>query len=143
MPPKPRPWEDRFWTHVDFDGPDGCWLWTGYVLWNGYGQFIWRQPGLTRFVHRIAYMLLIGPIPDGHDLDHLCRVRNCLNPWHLEPVTRRTNLLRGEHPRMVASRTGICVSGRHALSGDNVYRHRNGTKTCLSCRNERQAAKAA
>lgn len=85
----------RFWAKVDIDPPSGCWLWTGAVdEATGYGRF-WTADGLG-YAHRIAHELFVGPIPAGLDIDHLCRVRRCVNPAHLEPVTRRENLLRGE-----------------------------------------------
>lgn len=70
-----------------------CWTHTGYVMPNGYGQV--RVAGKTMLVHRAAYEILVGPIPAGLDLDHLCRNRACYNPDHLEPVTRKENLRRG------------------------------------------------
>ncbi len=72
----------------------GCWLWTG-ALNGGYGR-IHHSPGRVLYTHRAAYELLVGPVPEGMDLDHLCRNRACCNPDHLEPVTRRENLLRGD-----------------------------------------------
>lgn len=73
----------------------GCWLWEGrWDSGNGYGKVSWR--GRTWMAHRLVYVLLVGPIPEGHHLDHRCRVRPCCNPDHLEPVTPRENTLRGE-----------------------------------------------
>lgn len=82
----------RFWRNVDMTGD--CWLWTGYVKPNGYATF---YPGGGRhvskvYVHRFAYAAVHGPIPDGLEIDHLCSVRHCVNPDHLEAVTRRVNL---------------------------------------------------
>lgn len=79
----------ELWSLVDKDGPGGCWLWTGSQDGKGYGK-----TGRGR-IHRIVYEELVGPIPDGLQLDHLCRVRNCVNPAHLEPVTGRENVRRG------------------------------------------------
>jgi hypothetical protein len=99
------PRERRFWPQVDRRGDDECWPWTGRRQLNGYGNF-----GVTgtRLVHRIAYQYLVGPIPAGLVLDHLCHTRDrtcrdneqcphrrCVNPAHLEPVTRRENIERG------------------------------------------------
>ena len=96
----------RFWDKVNRSGTSGaCWPWTGYLQSNGYGTF-----GVTgtRLAHRIAYELIVGPVPDGLVLDHLCHTadpscadtdeclhRRCCNPEHLEPVTRRENIARG------------------------------------------------
>lgn len=83
--------EERFWAKVQ---PTGfCWEWIASLKPNGYGQFSPR-PGRVAYAHRYAYELLVGPIPTGADLDHLCRNRRCVNPDHLDPVDRRTNLLR-------------------------------------------------
>ena len=91
--------EGRFWPKVNKDGPiwneTPCWVWTAAKTW-GYGSFrIGGKGSLMAKAHRVAYELLVGPVPDGLDLDHLCRNRACVNPAHLEPVTRQTNLLRG------------------------------------------------
>jgi hypothetical protein len=101
------PYERKFWAQVDKRGPDECWPWTGYVASNGYGQFGGKGNG-SQLPHRIAYQFLVGPIPDGLVLDHLCHTadpqcadtndcqhRRCCNPAHLEPVTYRENLARG------------------------------------------------
>jgi hypothetical protein len=95
----------------------GCWLWTGTVN-NTYGRA--RIDGRARYTHRYAYEMLVGPIPDGLVLDHLCRVRLCCNPAHLEPVTDRENVARGEAPGSPLMRTGVCKRG-HEVSGANVY----------------------
>jgi hypothetical protein len=99
------PYERKFWAKVDRCGDDECWEWKGYVQSNGYGNF--GQTG-TRLAHRIAYRLLVGPIPEGTVLDHLCHTRDpnctdaddcphrrCVNPAHLDPTTRRINIARG------------------------------------------------
>ncbi|MFB8182628.1 HNH endonuclease signature motif containing protein [Streptomyces sp. NPDC055966] len=99
-----EPRERRFWAKVDKDGPipeqrpdlGPCWVWTGYInSVTGYGNFGGRKAG-TQLVHRIAYQYLVGPIPAGKHLDHLCRRRECLRPSHLEPVTPRENIRRGD-----------------------------------------------
>lgn len=74
---------------------DGCWIWTAAVdKTTGYGKF--HADGHTVNAHRFAYETFVGPVPAGLDLDHLCRVRSCVKPAHLEPVTRRENLMRGD-----------------------------------------------
>ncbi len=82
----------RFFSRVD-KRPDGCWLWTAHVHpRTGYVQFrIGGRKGKMVLAHRWAYERFTGPIPAGLELDHLCRVRHCVNPAHLEPVTRSEN----------------------------------------------------
>lgn len=82
---------DRFWYRVAVT--PGCWLWTGALNWDGYGCFN-AGPEISSSAHRFAYRLLVGPVPDGLELDHLCRTRNCVNPDHLEPVTHAENVRR-------------------------------------------------
>ena len=99
-----EPRQRRFWAKVDKNGPlaelrpdlDQCWVWTGCISpATGYGYFGGRKAG-TQLAHRIAYQYLVGPIPPGKHLDHLCRRRECLRPSHLEPVTPRENIRRGD-----------------------------------------------
>lgn len=82
--------EDRFWAKVN--KTDTCWLWEGSLHYKGYGQFLFN--GRTQKAHRAAYQMLVGPIPEGLSIDHICHVRNCVNPEHLRPVTNKQN---GEH----------------------------------------------
>lgn len=82
--------EDRFLIKVFLDHPSGCWRWLGSRTY-GYGLF---RPGVPYRAHRWAYEHWIGPIPDGLTLDHLCQDHGCVNPWHLEPVTRAENIRR-------------------------------------------------
>lgn len=85
--------QQRFWKWVD--KTDECWLCLRAPAGGGYTQMrIGGRGGKMVGCHRIAYELLVGPIPDGMELDHLCMVRNCVNPAHLEPVDRSTQMLR-------------------------------------------------
>jgi hypothetical protein len=83
----------RFWSKVRGSDASTCWEWQGHVMRNGYGQFGLRR-GVVVLAHRWAYEDLVVAIPDGLDLDHLCRNTRCVNPWHLDPVTRAENLRR-------------------------------------------------
>jgi len=90
---------DRFWAKVEKGTrPDGCWLWMGRLNNNGYGsiRIMSKLVAGPTLVHRFAYELLVGPIPEGVELDHLCKNRRCVNPAHLEPVTRSENCSRGD-----------------------------------------------
>lgn len=124
-----QPSEDRFWAKVDKEGHAGCWIWTGARL-SGYGMF-WED-GRTRRAHRFAYELLVGGIPEGLVLDHLCRNPECVNPGHLEPVTQRENTMRGEGFAPVNAAKTHCKHG-HSLTEDNVYRRRDGRRMCRPC----------
>lgn len=88
--------DDRFWSYVT-ESPSGCWLWVGAIGSNGYGVF--RLSDKSASAHRYSWEQLVGQIPDGLHLDHLCRIRNCVNPAHLEPVTPRVNVQRGTSVR--------------------------------------------
>lgn len=110
-----------------------CWLWTGTTLKTGYSYFYMH--GRARFGHRVSYVHHVGPVPDGLDLDHLCRVRRCVNPAHLEPVTRSVNILRGLIPGIVRARSAAvthCPKG-HEYTPENVYVDRNGCRMCREC----------
>lgn len=128
----------RFMAKVGFDPVTGCWPWQGHVnkRW-GYGQF-WDGEHV-RGAHQVSYELFKGPIPEGTEPDHLCRVRCCVHPDHLEAVTRQVNLLRGDTiPARKAAQTH-CING-HPFDDDNTYRAKNGTRGCRICKAERNRA---
>jgi len=121
------PAEERFWAKVE--KTETCWLWTAYQDGGGYGQF--RVNGHGILAHRFAYELLIGPIPAGLTLDHLCRVRHCVNPAHLEPVSQRENTLRGESFAAQEARRTHCHKGHaYDLLNTRIYR---GWRRCRAC----------
>lgn len=122
---------DKFWGRVIATGV--CWYWSGHLKRDGYGL---AYDGIkTRQAHRMAYELLIGPIPDGLVLDHLCRVKRCVNPDHLEPVTNAENIRRGQ----LAMGRGVgathCPQG-HAYDDENTYTDRNGYRYCRTCQRQ-------
>jgi len=124
----------RFWDKVYVDTQHGCWWWTGVLERKGYGRY-WNI-GSMRMAHRTAYQFLIGDIPDGLTIDHLCRVTRCVNPNHFEVVTNRVNVLRGEASAARNARKSECKRG-HPLSGDNLLActGRGGRKSrqCRTC----------
>ena len=128
----------RFQSKVRVDG-NGCWLWTGSLNLGGYGLFKRPSPERVGVAHRYAYEVLVGPIPEGLNLDHLCRVRNCVNPRHVEPVTQRENIMRGESIVARAAAATHCPSG-HPYAGDNVYVNQQGYRYCRACRRAHTAA---
>lgn len=125
---------DPFWQRVDKSAE--CWLWTGQRNTDGYGQY--KVKGVRKMVHRLAYEELVGPIPNGLTLDHLCRTRNCVNPGHLEPITNAENILRGESFSAVNARKMTCSRG-HPFTPENT-RIENGWRRCRACANEYQQA---
>jgi hypothetical protein len=123
-----RTLERVFWSHVS--KTDTCWLWTGPVLQNGYGRLCVRsQP---HYAHRISHEMLIGPIPDGLEIDHLCRVRNCVNPDHLEAVTHAENLRRAQPYREPHRPPTQCRKG-HTYDIGTTY-----CRSCASASNRRK-----
>lgn len=120
------------------DGDDGCRIWLAGRRANGYGVFWWREQ--QWLAHRLAWTLANGPIPDGLQLDHLCRVRYCVNPDHLEPVTNQVNILRGESPQAHNARRTHCLRGHELCEGNLVPASLNqGMRACLVCSRQRAA----
>lgn len=142
-PPRPST-QERFWSKVNKAGsvPEKrselgpCWLWTGY-LHRGYGQFHADQT--TYRAHRFAYEEIVGPIPDGLEIDHLCRVRSCCNPSHLEPVTHRVNVLRSESFAAKYAAQTHCRRG-HEFTPENTYVSPKNQRECRTCHREDERA---
>jgi hypothetical protein len=124
MPPY-RPLADRFWDKVDRWDPDHCWLWTGARADTGYGSIGGERRSGSRSAHRLAYELMIGPIPEAMTLDHLCSVRQCVNPKHLEAVTLQENLDRSARYR--------CSRGHDRTEANTYIRPDNGRRMCRDC----------
>lgn len=143
--PRGRSLEDRFWEKVNKNGPaptnrpelGPCWLWTASLDSKGYGKIKGAGPEIVQ-AHRASYELNVGPIPADLVLDHLCRVRHCVNPGHLEPVTQRINLLRGETLTAMEVLVTHCPQG-HPYDAENTYQYGNNRK-CRTCRREHRRA---
>lgn len=126
-----RPMKDRFDDGYTPEPNTGCWLWTGSLTTSGYGQFSWKRRMMQ--AHRLSLELRGVAIPEGMVVDHVCRVRSCVNPDHLRVVTQRQNVLENSEslPAKQVRRTH-CPKG-HPYSGDNLSKsapHR----VCMTCK---------
>lgn len=126
----------RFWAKVDKSGPvpeyrpelGPCWIWTGAInARTGYGNFGRPQ----KLPHRISYEVTVGPIPKPLEIDHLCRVRHCVRPEHLEAVTKQVNQLRSESVSAISAAKTACDNG-HAFDEANTA-FWNGMRRCRAC----------
>ena len=133
-----RPLAERFWLKVNRRGAKDCWPWRGFLDRHGYGQFMVGPPRASKRAHRVAYELLVGPIPEGMTLDHFrmnpgprhapCS-RACVNPRHLEPVPLDENKRRGNSPHATNARKTHCPRG-HQYD----YFPGRGGRQCRACR---------
>ncbi len=148
MARKTIPAIDRLLKFCSPEPNSGCWLWTASVYPSGYGQIVLPQQQ-HKHAHRLSYEYFVGPIPEGLDLDHLCRVRSCVNPKHLEPVSRSENIRRGLAPGMGAARNLAkthCPHG-HEYTEKNTYIGKNPSgkpnRNCRECSRIRTEQKRA
>lgn len=131
---------ERVIEHVDLD-ENGCWIYRGATTTAGYGH-VNLGNGRYGAAHAVTFKHFVGPIAEGYELDHLCRVRNCVNPWHLEAVTHRENVLRGNAPTAILHLSGRCARGHSA--SESVRRKSTGAVVyCKACRRERRASAKA
>lgn len=125
--PVKRESAERFMRFVSVNHDTGCWEWTGQIGRNGYGGF--KDKGRKVTAHRWGYEHFAGPIPGGLNIDHLCRVRRCVNVQHLEPVTTKVNIQRGFAAR---PRITHCIHG-HEYTQENTYAS-GGKRWCKKCK---------
>ncbi len=137
----------RFTAKIQIDEVNGCWVWTAAI--SGPGYAVLSVGGRAALAHRVSYELFVGPIPLGLELDHLCRNTRCVNPDHLEPVTHRENMVRGEAGALIAATMRAkthCPRG-HSYSGANLYlapRNDGGVnRCCRECRRSQLRASRA
>lgn len=123
----------RFTAKVRVDLPSGCWLWSGAHTQAGYAAF--RVKDRTEYGHRWSFEQVHGEVPDGLELDHLCRNRGCVNPFHLEAVTHTVNVQRGD-----GGERSHCPKG-HLYDGANLYVGPTGGKRCRQCAYESKVAR--
>lgn len=130
----------RFWRYVELSL--GCWIWRGTKSWNGYGAILPSGAKVKVYAHRLAYEMFIGKVPDGYELHHLCGIKACVKPDHLELVTRKQHA-QHTHDRAYGGWQRIkthCSKG-HPFTGDNLkIRHdKDGThRRCRECINQAQ-----
>lgn len=138
-----RPALDRFADKIALTD-SGCIEWIGGLNGVGYGQFYVGRDSYDQtgkgYAHRWSYEHHVGPIPPGMHLDHLCRNRSCVNPEHLEPVTIRENLLRGETSTAAHAAKTHCPQG-HPYEGPNLYVSPSGSRVCRECNRSRSLAR--
>ena len=130
--PRPRPTPaERFWAKVE--KTDSCWLWTGQLSNAGYGMLLVSRR--MRNAHRWAYEYFVGPVPEGLEIDHLCRIRRCVRPDHMEAVTRSVNQLRGNS---WWRRKTHCPRGHPYDSANTLSYGKKPKRQCRMCTNDRK-----
>ncbi len=114
---------------------DDCWLWTGSKR-GGYGK-VWFD-NTTQYAHRVVYKILVGPIPNGLEIDHLCNIKACVNPEHLQVVTHKENMARVDLFDLgsIGTSKNHCPHG-HEYSEDNTYHNPTGGRICCICWNKK------
>jgi len=134
---------DRFWSKVEPEPNSGCWLWVGGCNREGYGRINLGRRGLgVMLAHRFSFERFRGPLPvwPAAALDHLCRIRSCVNPAHLEIVTQSENWKRGQSWNARARLEGRCLRG-HPYTEASTFERGNGFIYCRQCVREDRAAR--
>ena len=129
--PKPKICaKDRF-SDLIFIAENGCWDWQGAENGTGYGVFY--DGNKKCYAHRYSYSIFKGDIPIDLQIDHLCRNRRCVNPAHLEVVTCKENIRRGDHPNRCKPRNSPRCRNGHLYTLENTYHRPNGQRECRIC----------
>lgn len=124
--------EQRFWSRVDKNSKNGCWLWQG-VKSGGYGYMRYYKDGRRKSCHLVSLIIHGIKVPKGKEVDHSCRNKSCVNPSHLEVVTHKENILRGTSIPARNSKKICCMHG-HELTLDNIFSSKRGDRQCKKCR---------
>lgn len=131
----PQPIKERFMSKVDLDIVPGCWIWKGsfggHEGKHAYGRFYYMDKNVM--AHRFAYEFIsLRKIPENYDVDHLCKNPRCVNPEHLQSLSKRDNTFRSNNPMAINARKTHCING-HELTGKDLYIAKNGTRKCYAC----------
>lgn len=136
--------ECQFFACIRIGDPAECWIWVGYCDPSGYGRVssTFVKEGYPRYAHGLAWVMFIGPIPAGKQLDHRkCRRKSCVNPFHLEPCTRAENCAQPDGAVGIQLARTVCKRG-HPYEGENLRISRRGHRVCRTCERDRWAAKS-
>jgi hypothetical protein len=127
---------ERLFSRLIIDQETGCLLWTGGTAKFGYGRV--SVNGYPQHVHQVMYEMFVGPVPDGLELDHLCRVPRCASPAHLEAVTHKVNMLRSQTPAAANATKTHCDRGHEYDLLNTYFAPGTGHRQCRACNQDRE-----
>lgn len=132
---------DRFFNKIEVDA-NGCWLWIAYLDRDGYGRF--RDAKSKKvYAHRFSYEYFCGLIQEGMVIDHICRVRNCVNPKHLRCVSVRDNVLKNSRSKQALNKVKTVCKNGHSFNSENTGTDKRGDRYCKQCARDRSKVRYA